>query len=971
MSKLEYLDQILNTWIALSKKHPEQKSFVNELIDIQETLKYPCIVAVAGEFKAGKSTFINALLGEEVLASDVIPATAVVTKLVYGEKKELIAHFTNGEKKNYSEEKLKQLTAEIKEGENLRKKLSFIELKLPNSLLKKITIVDTPGLNSNYSHHTEATETFIKKADFVIWLFDYLHTATASEVEMLKKLQQYKIPFATLVNRIDLHDEEQEPLEEVLEFNKRRLQGIVDHLIGISAKEALEAKIFQDRVKYEWSNWEKVDSLLNKIQSQSLALKEERTFIRLKDVLQQIDELFIKRKAMYLSTELSQLIPSFVKKDYPAMLQLKQQIEDEVMAVQQQIMQWKELIPEELNDLNEIDEWIKSYTKSIEKSHSKWVFSNQTDLCSTIEHWKIILSSLYQTYIEKYNEFMHRVEKTKIEEQNLKRLLSDIEKTYKFLRKRKLKTFDDQQIRFNFAIKDLRIECTNINLERQNIISHIKTLQDFILEDINYRIIFLKNKISSLKRNWHTERNKMYKTYKPFLKKECKKIHEDIQWIHLFTKALSPFFTDISAQEQQTNVQSYHHCRYLFNNIQTIYAAATFEPFIHGYSEFISWKNSNLFSLNTERIEKQITLNFWTDNLYDQIPSTIDYPTTEEMARVTTLHLRFAMSVLICVFLVALSKESIRKPLLNTINSALDKLQTFAQMDEETVDVGEEEIGDEEEFIDEEEFADEEEAIENEHIQNAYDWNQSTVEDYMTRLYEELSTNINNPTLFRCNEWFSEAGWNDFEEYYKAHKGEYYNKLTVTDYQILSDDQIEVTTLEIFETAEEIKQIKGTYTISLLPDSGPPLISRFSYNLIGITPRETETIEYVSDDQLEAFMSDFYTSFTEAFNGGGFSVVAPYYAPEGSEYEKIKQFLDFALEKQMMMENHLFEVTSITPEDEHHYLINVYYEDSYYYRDGTAERKRVESQYRVVITSEGNILIKDMIFLNILEETPL
>ncbi|QNU23465.1 dynamin family protein [Geobacillus zalihae] len=121
----QHLHQIFTNWINLSRKHKEQESIVSELIDIQESLKYPCIVMVAGEFKTGKSTFINALLGEEVLTSDVIPATAVVTKLTYGKKREVIAHFIDGQKKNYNEEQLKQLTVEIKEGEELRKNLSL------------------------------------------------------------------------------------------------------------------------------------------------------------------------------------------------------------------------------------------------------------------------------------------------------------------------------------------------------------------------------------------------------------------------------------------------------------------------------------------------------------------------------------------------------------------------------------------------------------------------------------------------------------------------------------------------------------------------------------------------------------------------------------------------------------------------------------------------------------------------------
>jgi small GTP-binding protein len=1072
----QHLDLILTNWINLSRKHKEQENIVGELTDIQESLKYPCIVMVAGEFKTGKSTFINALLGEEVLTSDVIPATAVVTKLTYGKKREVIAHFIDGQKENYNEEQLKQLTVEIKEGEELRKNLSFIELKLPNPLLQTITIVDTPGLNSNYSHHTQATEMFIKRADFVIWLFDYLHIATASEVEMLKKLQQYKIPITAFVNRIDLHDEEQEPLEEVLEFNKRRLQGIVDSLIGISAKEALEAKMSGDTLKYEWSNWKMVDSLLKSIQSQTSFYKKERIFTRLRDVLQQLDELFIKRKAMYLSSQLLQLISSFVKEDYPLALQLKKQNEKQIADIQQQYLKWRDLFQKEFLNINEVNQLIDSYKKLSEELNTTWRLDKGKVMNLLVQFWQAKCLPMYQLYINNRNDFIHKVKEAKTEQETLENLLKDLEKSTKFFNKKKLERFAVKQIEFNLLIKNLSVECAKLNLQRKDVLLHLEIFQNHLINDITSKIIFLKKKVSSLIQEWNNEMKKLHETYKEFQSEECKKIHEDIQWIKSFATEFHSFFAD--EQGEWTNIPSYPYCRYLFENIKTLYDNEMFDHFASNYNEFSTWKHLNLTYLDHQNIKGEISLEIMKDNFYREIPETIDYPTIKMINRITLIR-QFTIASLIALAYIALSTEPVRKLLLDTVS--LKIFQPENELSASTWSENKEELDNEKDF--------------------EVRWDEAIINDYMNGLYEQLTMYLNDPTpYFEWQNWFSKSGWNNFKPYYQNQQGNNYEKMEVIDFEYLSDHEIQVTTREIFESLDKTTEYKGVYVLSFFKSDTAPLISQFSYETINITDKEItineedlkhflqefrnnymdalnsndfslielyldekggaykelkqyihslsgkhfqfqfeqfdilnlqktdineysadtlekftfindtsektkyerkkryiikvfgendyriqsirildtkkekiieKTIDYVSYEQLESFMINFYADFARAFNGNGFSFVAKYYAPNGNEYEEAKQFLEFVLEKQMRMENNVFQVTSITPQDDQHYLVDVYLEDSYYYRDGTAERKKVETQYRVTITPQAEILIDDITSLNIIEETPL
>ena len=78
------------------------KDYSIKLWEISEQASRPLLVMIMGEFKTGKSTFINAILEEEILKSDVTPATAVVSMISYGEERNVIAHFRDGNTKQYS-----------------------------------------------------------------------------------------------------------------------------------------------------------------------------------------------------------------------------------------------------------------------------------------------------------------------------------------------------------------------------------------------------------------------------------------------------------------------------------------------------------------------------------------------------------------------------------------------------------------------------------------------------------------------------------------------------------------------------------------------------------------------------------------------------------------------------------------------------------------------------------------------------
>ena len=247
-----------------------------DLWKISEEGDRPLLVMVMGEFNTGKSTFINAILREEVLVTDGLPATAVVSLLRYGEKRKAVLHYTDGRQREYDFEKLADITAEGNDAkQGLRDKLEYVELFLPNELLKEIQIIDTPGLNANKEGHTQRTTHFQDKADIVLWLFNASQSPTRTELDAIRMLGNRLKPYA-VVNRIDSIDEEEESVEEVLARIEKRMKGSIQSIVGVSSLLAGKAIAADDKKLLREADWPRFENFLQThIMKKKSALKRQ------------------------------------------------------------------------------------------------------------------------------------------------------------------------------------------------------------------------------------------------------------------------------------------------------------------------------------------------------------------------------------------------------------------------------------------------------------------------------------------------------------------------------------------------------------------------------------------------------------------------------------------------------------------------------------------------------------------------
>ena len=174
------------------------------------------LMVVVGEFNAGKSAVINALLGDDYLPEGVVPTTSELV---------LIRH----------SDAVEQPGAD--RGMAVR--------RLPVPWLQEVNLVDTPGTNAVIRQHQELTEHFVPRSDLVLFVTSADRPFSESERAFLQQIRDWGKKVVIVINKIELLTTEAEQ-RQVLEFvrqNAHELLGVAPAIFAVSARLALEAKI--------------------------------------------------------------------------------------------------------------------------------------------------------------------------------------------------------------------------------------------------------------------------------------------------------------------------------------------------------------------------------------------------------------------------------------------------------------------------------------------------------------------------------------------------------------------------------------------------------------------------------------------------------------------------------------------------------------------------------------------------------
>lgn len=236
-------DQLVNCLNLLYQEVKCDITYHKNLDKIQDCINLltsPLKLMIIGSFSVGKSSFINAILQQSVAQVNATETTAVITVFCYGKQDQVEVCYKDGHKQNMPPNDFFRLTAETTKSDRQQRALIHHVIRyLPIELLKKITIIDSPGLNSSRSDHDEITKSFVNQSDAVIWMFSATNAGGAVETKHLRALNQRLKPLL-VVNQIDTLDEEEgDSLEDTLQDLQAEYGNDVLDIVGVSAKMAL------------------------------------------------------------------------------------------------------------------------------------------------------------------------------------------------------------------------------------------------------------------------------------------------------------------------------------------------------------------------------------------------------------------------------------------------------------------------------------------------------------------------------------------------------------------------------------------------------------------------------------------------------------------------------------------------------------------------------------------------------------
>lgn len=178
---------------------------------IKEKMEEEFSVVVIGDFKRGKSTLINSLLGKELVTTNVTPETVTINRISYGEEPKMEAVLQNGRRLRLDKSELSRMELE-KIIVELPEPIDYIDIRDNNELLKEISIVDTPGVGDILKAFDQKVVDYMMKADAVIYVVSALSPISETELMFLNTavLPHSFSRLFVIINMVDCIDEQKD-----------------------------------------------------------------------------------------------------------------------------------------------------------------------------------------------------------------------------------------------------------------------------------------------------------------------------------------------------------------------------------------------------------------------------------------------------------------------------------------------------------------------------------------------------------------------------------------------------------------------------------------------------------------------------------------------------------------------------------------------------------------------------------------
>ncbi|MDH7479137.1 MAG: dynamin family protein [Syntrophomonadaceae bacterium] len=178
--------------------------------------------AVIGQFKAGKSSFLNCYINRSILPVGSIPVTSVITRIRFGPRERITVVFNNGSSREIPVGELHLYVSESENPGNVKEVL-VVDIEVPTlDNLRALRLVDTPGIGSVWRHNTETTAGWFPETGGVLFLISAERPISESELNLLQEVHAYSPEIAVVITKVDLFEEEK--IREIERFTAEVLR---------------------------------------------------------------------------------------------------------------------------------------------------------------------------------------------------------------------------------------------------------------------------------------------------------------------------------------------------------------------------------------------------------------------------------------------------------------------------------------------------------------------------------------------------------------------------------------------------------------------------------------------------------------------------------------------------------------------------------------------------------------------------
>lgn len=250
--------------------------------------KKPLRCAIIGEFSAGKSSVINALVEKpDFLPVDISETTALISRIEHAAFPNVYLEMRDGSQRESNLEEFRSLVNQNEDSE-LRKEVAIVNVQVDYPALRTLSIYDTPGLNSKFESHERITKGYISEAEVILWVFKAGQAGSATELGYVNTIKNHGCKVYGIVNKIDTvrgfgRDEKRwrEEFDPVMLDLNKNFGNIIERFIPLSAKEALAGMTTGDSSRIDKSNIAELRQVIKEeIADKASTIREEHLAVK-------------------------------------------------------------------------------------------------------------------------------------------------------------------------------------------------------------------------------------------------------------------------------------------------------------------------------------------------------------------------------------------------------------------------------------------------------------------------------------------------------------------------------------------------------------------------------------------------------------------------------------------------------------------------------------------------------------------